>query len=219
MRRDMYVLGSIAAVLVIGFAVAAVLYLSSEEQVESAERNRTASANASRLERFHSRSLGPRDAKVTLVEFFDPECESCRAFHPSVKKLLADFPQTLRLVLRYMPLHRNSVYAAGALEAAGEQNRFWEMLEVLYEHQPTWGNHHQPRPELIPGYARRIGLDMAAFERSLEAGLYRSLVEIDREDGVALGVKGTPSFFVNGKPLLRLGYENLRRMIEAELSG
>ncbi|NQZ98479.1 MAG: thioredoxin domain-containing protein [Myxococcales bacterium] len=218
MRREVYVLGSVAAVLVVTFGVAAGLYLSSEKRAKSDVRNRAAAANPSRLERSHSHSLGPDDAKVTLVEFLDPECEACRAFHPRVKKLLSQYPKSVRLVLRYMPLHQNSVYAAGALEAAGEQNRFWEMLEVLFQNQPAWGNHQNPRPDLIPGFARQIGLDMAAFDRSMKAGLYRTLVEMDRSDGVALGVSGTPSFFVNGKPLVRLGYDPLRAMIEQEIS-
>lgn len=213
-NRDIIRLGLIAATMVLALIVGARIYLSSQEAqraVELAER-------ASIFERPHSRSLGPSDARVTVVEFLDPECESCRAMHPLVKRLLAQYPNDVRLVLRYMPLHGNSVYAAGALEAAGEQGLYWEMLESLFLHQPAWGNHHHPRPELIPGYAEELGLDMRRFERFLEAGRYRELVEIDRQDGAALGVRSTPTFFVNQRPLLRLGYAPLKAMIEQELA-
>jgi protein-disulfide isomerase len=117
-----------------------------------------------------------------------------------------------------MPFHPNSVYAAGALEAAAEQGRYWEMLETLFEHQPEWGSHHAPKPELIPGYARQLGLDMQAFERFLSAGTHKKLVDIDHADCKNLGVPATPRFFVNGKPLERLGYAQLKALIDAELA-
>ncbi|MBM3275948.1 MAG: thioredoxin domain-containing protein, partial [Candidatus Sericytochromatia bacterium] len=161
--------------------------------------------------------MGPRDAKVTIVEFLDPECESCRAMYPMVKNLLAQYEGRVQFVVRYMPLHPNSLYAAGVLEAAGEQGRYWEMLETLFRYQPDWGSHHHPRPELIPGYAREIGLDMQALERSLGVGTHRRIVEADHADGRTLGVTGTPTFFVNGRLVEWLGYQTLKSLIDAEL--
>ena len=168
--------------------------------------------------RRHSRVLGPKDAKVTLVEFLDPECESCRAIYPMVKHLLGEYGNRVRLVVRYMPLHPNSMYAASALEAAGEQGRYWEMLETLFINQPRWGSHHDPKPELIPGLAEQIGLDMEAFRRSVNSNAHRAIVEADRKDGESLGVTGTPTFFVNGKRLETLGYETLKALIDQELA-
>lgn len=138
--------------------------------------------------------------------------------YPMVKHLLDQYEERVRLVVRYMPLHPNSLYAAGALEAAGEQGRYWEMLETLFRYQPDWGNHHHPRPELIPGYARQVGLDMQKFERFMSAGSYRSIVEADHADGMTLGVNGTPTFFVNGRLLEQLGYETLKALIDEELA-
>src|SRR5690606_33561874 len=103
-------------------------------------------------------------------------------------------------------------------EAAGEQGRYWDMLQILFLYQPEWGDHRQPRPELIPTYAERIGLDMAAFEPSYQGIKHRAKVERDRADADRLGVRGTPSFFVNGRPLEQLGYAQLKAMIDEELA-
>jgi protein-disulfide isomerase len=223
-RKDVYKLVGVAAVSISAFAVVAFFYQRDErrdraEQV--AEQTRIADqapTDNTVFVRPHSRSLGPRDAKVTIVEFLDPECESCRAMYPMVKHLLGQYEQRVRFVVRYMPLHPNSLYAAGALEAAGEQGRYWEMLETLFRHQPEWGSHHHPRPQLIPGYAREVGLDMQAFERSLSAGAHRRIVEVDHADGRTLGVTGTPTFFVNGRLLEPLGYETLKALIDEEFA-
>jgi protein-disulfide isomerase len=138
--------------------------------------------------------------------------------YPMVKQLLGQYGDRVRLVVRYMPFHANSIYAAGVLEAAGEQGRYWEMLEILFQYQPEWGSHHAPRPDLIPGYARQIGLDMDAVDRFLRAGGHRAIVEIDAADGRRLEVTGTPTFFVNGRLLENLGYDPLRALIEEELA-
>jgi protein-disulfide isomerase len=216
-NKDVIRLGGIASVLVVALVLGAAWYQRSESREDSERIEAQLGEDAGLFERMHSRSLGPRDAPVTIVEFLDPECEACRAMHPVVKHVLALYEGQVRLVLRYMPLHGNSVYAAGALEAAGAQGRFWEMLEVMFEHQPVWGSHHRPQPELIPGYARDLGLDMEAFDRFMQAGHYRELVEQDRQDGLALGVRGTPTFFVNRRRLPQVAPRALQEMIEAEL--
>ncbi|MEZ4271233.1 MAG: thioredoxin domain-containing protein [Myxococcota bacterium] len=218
MRRDLLRLAVIAALLIAAFAVAAGYYIKSERIKKEQVAEKTRQETTLVFERPHSRSLGPTDAKVTIVEFLDPECEACRAMYPIVKRLLAQYEGRVRLVVRYMPFHPNSVYAAGVLEAAGEQGRYWEMLETLFQYQPQWGSHHAPRPDLIPSYAEQIGLDMQALETAVNAGAHKGLVEIDAADGRALGVTATPAFFVNGRPLGRLGYEPLRALIDEELS-
>ena len=224
MKKEVIRLVGMAGVLVAAFAIAAWFYTrgqTRERAEQVAEQSRAATqapADDSVFIRPHSRTLGPKDAKVTIVEFLDPECESCRAMYPAVKHLLSQYPGQVRLVIRYMPLHPNSLYAAGALEAAGEQGRYWEMLEILFLHQPVWGSHHHPRPELIPGYAKEIGLDMEAFERSMNAGAHRKMVETDHADGRSLGVRATPTFFVNGRLLEQLGPETLKAMIDQELA-
>ncbi len=217
MKQDVYRLGGIALLLISAMVAGGGYYLRSQRQQQEAKVAQEAKTDTSIFVRPHSRSKGPASAKVTVVEFFDPECESCREMHPLVKQVLAPYGDDVRLVLRYMPLHPNSVYAAGALEAAGEQGKFWEMLEVLFHYQPEWGSHHAPRPDLIPGYATQVGLDLNAFNAFLAAGTHKALVAQDQSDGRKLGVNGTPVFFVNGKMLQPLSPEGLKALIEHEL--
>jgi protein-disulfide isomerase len=218
MKKDVYRLAGIAALLVVALIVGAVFYLRGQREQQALEVASKPPPSPSVLVRPHSRSQGPADAKVTVVEFFDPECESCREIYPAVKTLLGQYPGRVRLVLRYMPLHRNSVLAASALEAAGEQGKYWELLEELFKQQPIWGSHHAPRPELIPEIAAGVGLDMPAFNRTLNSSAHKALIETDRADAVSLGVTGTPTFFVNGKQLQQLDYNALKAMIDAALA-
>lgn len=161
----------------------------------------TAALDSSRLVRADSPVYGPADAKVTLVEFLDPECEACRAIHPVVNDLKTKYKDRFRLVVRYMPLHGNSVLAASAAEAAGAQGRYWEYLDVLYRTQSEWGEQQTPQRERFLEYARVLNLDLAMFEKSLDDPQWAAKVERDRVDGVASGVKGTPTFFLDGKLL------------------
>lgn len=218
MRRDVVVVGAIAALALAALVIGAQLYRGAEEQERREAAAAAPAADPALLVRPDSPSQGPRDAPVTLVEFFDPECEACRAMHPIVARVLAEHPGRIRLVLRYVPLHANSALAVAALEAAGEQGRYWEMLEVLLAQQPVWGSHEAPRPDLIPEYARQIGLDMEAFLPSYQGIKHRAKLERDRADAERLGVRGTPTLFVNGRQLERLGYEPLKAAVEAALA-
>jgi protein-disulfide isomerase len=93
------------------------------------------------------------------------------------------------------------------------------MLDALFEQQPRWGSHHDPKPELIPEIAAGVGLDMQAFNRTVNSAAHKALVEQDKSDALSLGVKGTPTFFVNGRMLQRLDYGELQSMIDAALTG
>lgn len=217
MNKDIAKLIGIAAVAGLIALVGARFYLNSEQEAEN-EQLEEANRVEQRFERPHSPSQGPADAAVTLVEFLDPECEACRAMYPVVKQVLKEHEGDVRLVVRYMPYHPNSMTAAGALEAAREQGKFWEMLEALFYFQPVWGSHDAPRPDLIPDYAEQLGLDMERFQATVAKGAHLELVKQDEEDGKALGIRGTPTFFVNGIPVQKLGYEPLKEMVESEIA-
>lgn len=170
------------------------------------------------LVRPDSPSFGPADAKVTIVEFLDPECEACRAMHPIVKQLLSEYEGKVRLVIRYMPFHTNSMYAASVLEETRETGHFEKALETLFEHQPVWGSHHEPRPDLIPGYLTKIGVSDKVADRSYVLSKHGDTIQRDYRDGMNLGVRATPTFFVNGKMLSSLGYDALKLEIERGLA-
>ena len=225
MRKEIKILALIAVVVVVAAVLGANYYRKSKE----GERRETATAD-NRLVRPDSPSLGPAQAPVTLVEFLDPECESCGAFAPVVKKILKDYDGKVRLVVRYMPFHPNSRLAASYTEAAGEQGKYWEMQELLFRRQSEWGEIHghgpqvaaaaarrEPAPVLFERYAAELGLDVARVRAAVAENRYAAKVERDMRDGQSLGVSKTPTFFVNGRMLMRFSQQDLRALIEEEL--
>ena len=224
MRREVKILALIGA-LVVAAAVVGTSYY--RKSVQS-ERKGGATADGP-LVRPDSPALGPADAPVTLVEFLDPECESCGAFSPTVKRILRDYDGKVRMVVRYMPLHPNSVLAAAVTEAAGEQGKYWEMQELLFRRQPEWGEIHghggqaapaarrAPPAVLFERYAAELGLDVERLRAAVADNRDASKVERDRRDGQSLGVTKTPTFFVNGRQLARFSQQDLRALIEDEL--
>jgi protein-disulfide isomerase len=203
-----------AAGLLLAFALASYIYTSRQADRIGA----LAAAADSPLERPHSRTSGPTDAKVVLVEFFDPACETCRAFAPHVKSLLASHPNRVRLVLRYAPLHQGSDTMVKILEAAGRQGLFWETLEVMYETQPQWASHHHPQPEKIWDFLPRAGVDVSRIRRDMNDPIFAEIIEQDLVDGQTLGVRKTPQFFVNGRPLVSFGYRQLQSLLDTEVA-
>jgi protein-disulfide isomerase len=205
----------IGSALIVGVTVGIGFAMSSGTEDSAAP---TAVVEESRLVRSDSPTLGPADAPVTLVEFLDPECESCRAAHPAIKEIMINYEGRVRLVVRYFPLHTNSVLAALATEAAGQQGRYWEMQDLLFERQPEWGEQRTETPEVFIAYAETLGLDMAQFRADMQNLTYLERIERDRADGQALGVNGTPTFFVNGELVEPLSYARLVQMIDEALS-
>jgi protein-disulfide isomerase len=140
-------------------------------------------------------SAGPDDAPVTLVEYGDYECPYCGMAHPVVKRAQRELKNQLRFVFRNFPLaeaHPHARLAAQAAEAAGAQGKFWEMHDMLFEHQDAL------EVEDLVGYATALGLDTQKFTRDLADGTYAKRVRDDFRSGVKSGVNGTPTFFING---------------------
>lgn len=227
MNKEIKILGAIAIVVVVAAIIGASYYRSSvqSERVTTGSSNSTApKANQEQLVRPDSPTLGAADAPVTLVEFLDPECESCAGFNPTVKRIIKDYDGKVRFVVRYMPLHPNSLSAATFTEAAGEQGKYWQAQEMLFQKQPEWGTKHGPAtapPADINGlfrkYAAELGLDAAKMDAAFAEKRYTAKLDRDKQDGQALGVRQTPTFFVNGRKLARLNESDLRSLIDEEL--
>jgi protein-disulfide isomerase len=140
-------------------------------------------------------SQGPPDAPVTLVEYGDYECPHCGAVHPIIKDIQTAMGAQLRFVFRHFPLstmHRHAMRAAEAAEAAGAQGKFWEMHDTLFQDQQ-----HLEDPALIAD-AQKVGLDLPRFEGDLSSHSLLPRVQQDFREGMRSGVKGTPTFFING---------------------
>ncbi len=214
MNRYKYLLIGFTVALVVAFAGGAYLY----KKRESDKNAELAQKHAEALQRSYSPSEGPENAPVTIVEFLDPECEACRAFYPAVKKVMAQFDGKVRLVVRHLPFHKNSAYAIRMLYGAQKQGKYWETLEVMFENQPKWADHHTPKPELLMGYMQSIGLDIERLKTSMEDSEAESRVRQDHDDGIKLGVDRTPSFFVDGKKVEQLGYDQLLAAVAAAVT-
>lgn len=170
------------------------------------------------LQRDYSPTMGPLDAKVTIVEFFDPACGTCSAFYPFVKKLINDNPGKVNLVLRYLPLHKNSDVIVNTFEAARLQNRFWETLERAYQTRDVWIEHHVAVPEIFWQQLAGLGLDMEKLNEDIRSAEIERRVNLDMLDAQQLKVNKTPGFFVNGKPLVHFGYQQLLQLVESEIA-
>lgn len=166
----------------------------------------------------HAMRKGNSEAKVYVVEFFDPECESCREFHPYMHSFMSDYDGKIQWVMRYAPFHGNSIMAVKILEAARMQNKYWEALEIMFQHQPEWGNHHHPRPELIWEYLPRLGIDIEEVKKNMDDVKIQTLITQDIHDGKSLNVRGTPTFFVNGKLVEEFGPDHLKIAIDEAIA-
>ena len=139
---------------------------------------------------------GPDDAPVTLVEYGDFECSYCGMAYPLVNGIRRKLGTQLRFVFRNFPLresHPHAQHAAEAAEAAAAQGPFWEMHDVMYEHQDALEDADLVR------YAKKIGIDELRVARDLETGTYTRRVRDQFRSGVRSGVNGTPTFFINGQ--------------------
>lgn len=175
-------------------------------------------AEQTRLVRMHSTVFGPQDAPVTIVEFFDPACETCRAMYPIVKSLMAQHGDSVKLVLRYAPFHQGSDQVVKLLEAAKSQGKYQSVLEALLDAQPAWADHGQPNLEIAFKAAEQAGLDMARARQDIGKPGMQALLQQDIEDLTALQVTKTPTFFVNGRSLPSFGPDQLAALVAEEVA-
>ena len=169
-------------------------------------------------ERDYSVSFGPEDAKVTIVEFFDPACEACRAFYPVVKEILARHPEDVRLVLRYAAFHQGSDTVIRMLEIARQQEVFLPVLEALLRDQNAWASHHKPDIDKAWDLAEKAGLNIIEAKNKINSERLDSILKQENEDILALEVRKTPTFFVNQRALNEFGAQQLYDLVVEEIN-
>ncbi|WP_433511544.1 DsbA family protein [Nonomuraea sp. CA-143628] len=160
------------------------------------------------------------DGKVTLVEFLDFECEACGAYFPTVEELRKVYKGKVTFVARYFPIssHFNAERAARAVEAAAQQGKFEAMYQQMYETQKQWAEKQVAADDFFRAMAKKLGLDMAAWEKAYNDAATLARVKKDAADGQALGVQGTPTFFLNGKKIEPRSADDFKAAIDAALA-
>lgn len=201
-------------IVVVAFAFGMYNY---QRRVQTSQMEKVTSQE-SRLVRMHSPVFGPQNAPVTIVEFFDPACETCRAFYPIVKSVMNQYPNDVRLVLRYAPLHAGSDQVVALLEAAKRQGKYVQVLEAVLAEQPAWASHSQPNIELAFKAAEAAGLNLEQARADAAKPEVAAVLQQDTEDLTALEVTKTPTFFVNGRGLPSFGPEQLAALVAEEVA-
>ncbi len=212
MNKRTVVLGT-AATAALVFVIGALLVKMNQPQIEQT----SVVAKDTPLIRSYAPVIGNANAPVTIVEFFDPACEACRAFHPVVKGILEEHGDQVRVILRYATFHEGSDEAVKILEAARLQNVFEPVLEALLEAQPQWADHGAPRIDRAWEAAVAAGLDLSQAESDAQSDEIEQRLEQEQADVVTVGVRQTPTFFVDGRPLLKFGADELREMVKLQV--
>ena len=202
------------SLLVLGFVAVTIFYNQQQSNHILSFENK----DQAPFVRSYSPHFGGNENSVTVVEFLDPECEACGAFHPYSKRVFKEYDQEIQWVIRYLANHNNSEYVVKILEASRNQKRYNEVLDIIFDTQPLWAPHNKPNPNLIWKYLANVqGLDVEQLRKDVETIDISEMLLTDRKDASALNVRGTPTFFVNGKKLDKLGYEGLLDLVESEI--
>ena len=214
MNARKFTVFALVAFVLAAFGLGAYLY---QQRVQNSQMDKVTQQQA-RLVRMHSPVMGPQNAPVTIVEFFDPACETCRAFYPVVKELMARYPNDVRLVIRYAPFHQGSDQVVLLLEAAKRQNLYVPVLEAVLAAQPQWADHGRPDIRIAFQAAEQAGLNMAKAIEDAQKPEVAAVLRQDIEDLTALEVTRTPTFFVNGRSLPSFGREQLTALVAEEVA-
>jgi len=202
-------------IVVLVIAVAAATLLSRDDDPQPLQDG--AAMREAALASEHSPTLGNVNAKVHIVEFLDPACETCALFFPLVKRWMAEVPGDIRLSVRHVAFHTGSDYAVKVLEASRKQDKYWETLEALLASQREWTQHHTVLPDKIGPAIAGVGLDMDQLMADMNSVEVMVRMEKDKKDAILLKVSKTPDYYVNGRPLPSFGQRQLAQLIGEEL--
>lgn len=209
---------SLALVVVFVLGVASLLFFGRSDP--GGEDSAGGGVDATALVRADSHRISSApDGSVTFVEFLDFECEACGAAHSSIEELRAEYGDRVSFVVRYFPMpgHFNGERAARAVEAAAQQGRFEQMYQRMFEMQAQWGEQRIPKDDVFRGFAADLGLDLAAFDAAYADPATAARVAADVADGESLGVRGTPTFFVDGRRVDASYHQDLVDALDAAL--
>lgn len=190
------ILGAIVAASVIWYAV----FTANRPALEAAPQP---TSDVQLVREDSHRLTTPATEKAQLVEFLDFECEACGSMYPIMEDMKKEFGDRITIINRYFPLpsHKNSATAALAVEAAAQQGKYEQMYSKMFQTQSQWGEQQETRAPLFRTFAQELELDMTAYDAAVADEKTKERIRQDIADGKALGVTGTPTFFLNGKKL------------------
>ncbi|MDX4039660.1 DsbA family protein [Aliarcobacter skirrowii] len=172
------------------------------------------------LVRDYSYKMGDNSKNISVVEFLDPECESCAIYSTVIKRLYKEYFGDIQIVVKYLDNHKNSRFTIQILEAARVQGKYEEVLDMMFEKHSLWASHYASvdKPELLWQFLKEISdLDIEKLKEDMKNPKIDEIIKQDREDANALGVRGTPTIFVNGKQLQELSQKALFDLVEKEI--
>jgi len=207
------IIAASVGVFVIAMVSATLLYMSDDTQSPQSE----ALARNAALASEHSPSLGDPDAKVHIVEFLDPACETCALFFPMVKQWMDEVPGEIHLSVRHVAFHTGSDYAVRILEASRKQDKYWQTLEALLASQRQWVQGHTVQPDRIGPAIAAVALSMEQLAADMNSVAVMQRIEQDKKDSILLKVSATPEYFVNGRQLPSFGQQQLANLVREEL--
>lgn len=211
-RKTLFISG--AGLVLLAFVIATVLFQNHKTTLRSTSLNQ----NQGVVEREGAPVKGPADARVTIVEFLDPACGTCRDFYPLVRQFINQYPGKVRVMVRYAPLHPGSDQVVKMLEAAHQQGKFWQALELLFNSQDHWVINHVSQPMRARTILNSLDLDQEKMMTDMHRPEIAQAINQDVEDGQALKIRATPEFFVNGRPMPSFGYEQLSQLVKEAVS-
>lgn len=201
---------SVTGILLLAFGLATVIY----KNHQSSQQGASGDGRSAIFERRGAPIKGPVDARVTIVEFFDPACGTCADFYPLVNQLIDKYPGKVRIMMRYAPLHRGSDEVVKMLEAAHIQGKFFPALELLFKNQRRWIINHVSQPNQARGILNGMALDHEKLNTDMNQPDVTEAVQQDIRDVQAFNIKATPEFFVNGRSLPSFGFKQLSQAVE-----
>lgn len=160
----------------------------------------------------HSYASGPEHARITIVQFLDPQCHTCFSMHWTIKRVVSEFPKDIRVLIRYFPFRDEGRVAAALAEEAREIEKFDETLDEILSRQKEWGDGKYTSPALLPGFIAHIGLSSERFLDDKLLAKHKWKIDLDVADARQIGITKAPAVFVNGR-MISLSYEALRAAV------
>lgn len=201
-------------VVVVGLLVG-VFALTGGNKDESSDGGNTAGQPSNHV-------VGSETAKVTLTEYGDFQCPACKSYFPFVSQIKQEYADKIKFQFRHYPLtqiHPNAFLGSRAAEAAGKQNKFFEMHDILYENQETWSASQNPTP-ILESYATQLGLNLDQFKSDMNSSSVAATINADAKAAQALGATSTPTFVINDKKIDKnpQSLEDFKKLIDDELA-